>query len=326
MSRSSFFAETAGPGQSDLSLLDWYLAEMNRIYNLALGLYSDMEILRDETAAHATAAAASATSAESFSDLSEYWYNLILGLDLGSGNGKLIDGVVYYGTPGVAGANVTVDALTHKRKLLGVRGTNGSFYLPDALLDDLAVGEYVVLYNALDGAAEAPVTYETGGNLICPTLNVLNNQAFAIMLRADVGTVKRFMLLKFEGEMPESPNQLESIIIAASDETTALTAGAAKVTFRMPYALALTSIRGSLSTAQTSGSILTVDVNQDGVSLFSTLLTIDNGERTTITAATQPVVPPITLGIDGEITVDIDQVGDGTAKGLKIMLIGTKPA
>ena len=28
---------------------------------------------------------------------------------------------------------------------------------------------------------------------------------------------------------------LESIIVAASDETTALTTGAAKVTFRMPY-------------------------------------------------------------------------------------------
>ena len=28
--------------------------------------------------------------------------------------------------------------------------------------------------------------------------------------------------------------------------------------------------------------------------------------------------------VDAEITVDIDQVGDGTAKGLKVVLIGTR--
>ena len=37
----------------------------------------------------------------------------------------------------------------------------------------------------------------------------------------------------------------ESIIVAASDETTALTTGSAKVTFRMPYAFTLTAVRAS---------------------------------------------------------------------------------
>ena len=36
---------------------------------------------------------------------------------------------------------------------------------------------------------------------------------------------------------------VQSIIVAASDETTALTTGTAKVTFRMPYAFTLTSVR-----------------------------------------------------------------------------------
>lgn len=110
---------------------------------------------------------------------------------------------------------------------------------------------------------------------------------------------------------------------AASDETTALTTGAAKVTFRMPRAMTLTGVRASLSTAQTSGSILTVNIKQDGVTILSTKITIDNGEKTSTTAATPPVISDSALPDDSEITVDIDQVGDGTAKGLKITLLGT---
>jgi hypothetical protein len=116
----------------------------------------------------------------------------------------------------------------------------------------------------------------------------------------------------------------EPIIICASDETTALTTGTAKVTFRMPYAFTLTGIRASLSTAQTSGSIFTVDVNESGSTILSTKITIDNTEKTSTTAATAPVLSDTSLADDAEITIDIDQVGDGTAKGLKVTLLGRK--
>lgn len=115
-----------------------------------------------------------------------------------------------------------------------------------------------------------------------------------------------------------------AIQLAASDETTALTTGTAKITFRMPHGVALTGVRASLSTAQTSGSIFTVDINKGGVSILSTKLTIDNGEKTSTTAATPAVISDSALADDAEITIDIDQVGDGTAKGLKITLIGTR--
>lgn len=115
-----------------------------------------------------------------------------------------------------------------------------------------------------------------------------------------------------------------SICIAASDETTALTTGAAKATFRMPHAMTLTEIRASLTTAQSSGSIFMVDVNEGGTTIISTKITIDNGEKTSTTAATPPVISDSALADDAEITIDIDQVGDGTAKGLKVYLIGTR--
>lgn len=119
-------------------------------------------------------------------------------------------------------------------------------------------------------------------------------------------------------------NSVESLIVACSDETTALTTGTGKVTFRMPYAFTLTSVRASLTTAQTSGSIFTVDINEAGSTILSTKLTVDNGEKTSTTAATPAVVSDTSLADDAEITVDIDQIGDGTAKGLKVYLIGSR--
>jgi hypothetical protein len=113
------------------------------------------------------------------------------------------------------------------------------------------------------------------------------------------------------------------LVVAASDEATALTTGTAKITFRMPRAVTLTAVRASLTTAQASGSIFTVDVNENGTSILSTKLTIDNTEKTSTTAATPPVISDTALADDAEMTIDIDQIGNGTAKGLKVMLIGT---
>lgn len=112
--------------------------------------------------------------------------------------------------------------------------------------------------------------------------------------------------------------------IACSDESTALTTGTGKVTFHMPYPMTLTEVIGELSTPQTSGSIFTADLNEAGTSVLSTKITIDNTEETSLTA-TPPVISDSALAKGAKMTVDFDQVGDGTAKGFKIHLIGTTP-
>jgi len=118
--------------------------------------------------------------------------------------------------------------------------------------------------------------------------------------------------------------QAEALGIAISDETTALTSGTAKATFRMPYAFTLTAVRASLTTAQASGSLFTVDINDGGASILSTKLTIDNAEKTSTTAAAAAVISDTALADDAEITIDIDEIGDGSAKGLKVWLIGNQ--
>jgi hypothetical protein len=124
------------------------------------------------------------------------------------------------------------------------------------------------------------------------------------------------------GSLATQSSVTETFIIACSDETTALTAGTAKVTFRMPYAFTLTAVRASVTTAPT-GSVLTVDINEAGTSILSTKLTIDASEKTSTTAATAAVISDSALADDAEITIDIDGVGSTVAgAGLKVYLIG----
>lgn len=116
----------------------------------------------------------------------------------------------------------------------------------------------------------------------------------------------------------------ESFIIACSDESTALTTGTAKVTFRMPYAFTLQAVRASVTTAPV-GSTIIVDINEGGTTILSTKLSIDASEKTSTTAAVPPVISDSALADDAEITIDIDQVGSGTAgAGLKVALIGVR--
>lgn len=117
--------------------------------------------------------------------------------------------------------------------------------------------------------------------------------------------------------------QLESIVIALGDETTAITTGTAKVTIRMPYAFTLTDVRASLATAGSSATI--VNVKEAGASIFSTKLQIDSGAKTSVGSAAPRVISDTSLADDAEITLDIDTAGAG-AKGLKVTLIGRQSA
>src|SRR3546814_18818128 len=76
----------------------------------------------------------------------------------------------------------------------------------------------------------------------------------------------------------------------------------------------------SLTTASSSGAV-TVDINEAGSTILSTKLTIDQGEKTSTTAATPAVISDASLGDDAEITIDVDGAGTDAA-GLKVTLIG----
>ena len=121
-------------------------------------------------------------------------------------------------------------------------------------------------------------------------------------------------------ELTAARDDITSFQLAASDLTSSITSGTDKAYFRMPRGMTLTEVRASLLTASTSGAV-TIDVNKNTVSVLSTLLTIDQDEKTSVTAAVPAVISDGTLADDDEIVIDIDGAGTG-AVGLIITLIG----
>jgi len=123
------------------------------------------------------------------------------------------------------------------------------------------------------------------------------------------------------------PAFTQSFIIAASDESTALTTGNSKISFRMPYAFTLTAGAGGITAScnqAPTGAILTVDVNEAGSTILSTKLTIAIGSTTSV-GGTAPVINDVNLAANALMTIDIDQIGSTNAgTGLKITLIGVK--
>tara|TARA_R110000868_G_scaffold104279_3_gene287204 strand:+ start:774 stop:1409 length:636 start_codon:yes stop_codon:yes gene_type:complete len=109
------------------------------------------------------------------------------------------------------------------------------------------------------------------------------------------------------------------IVVACSDEVTAITTGTAKVTFRMPFAATLVSVRASL-TAATTGTEMQIDINETGTSVFNAgtaTLRINSGATTSVGATNAFVISDSSLADNAVMTIDVDQVGTG-AKGLKV--------
>jgi hypothetical protein len=88
---------------------------------------------------------------------------------------------------------------------------------------------------------------------------------------------------------------------------------------RIPYDFRLTAVRASVLTA---GSLVTVDIQEEGVSILSTLLTIDATEKTSTTAVTPVVISDYALADDAEVTIDLTIGGGEAPIDLKVYLIG----
>lgn len=111
--------------------------------------------------------------------------------------------------------------------------------------------------------------------------------------------------------------------VAVSDETTALTTGTAKLTFYIQQAFTLVSIWAGLSAQSTSGAV-TIDVKKNGTTIFSTKITIDANEDTSLTAAAAYALTGTTTFAKGDkVTVNIDGAGTAAA-GLKLFFEGVR--
>lgn len=122
------------------------------------------------------------------------------------------------------------------------------------------------------------------------------------------------------------PVQKFSNEVALSDLSTNLTVGNGKASFFAECDLINISFFVGVATQQAAGAILMFDVNKNGTSMMTTTkLTIDNGEDTSLTAATPAVLTTTTWSKGDKITVDIDVVGTALAKGAVLSYSGDRP-
>lgn len=112
--------------------------------------------------------------------------------------------------------------------------------------------------------------------------------------------------------------------IIVGDETTDLVVADDTLTFRMPYAMNVTEIRANVNTAPVGDDIV-IDIEEGGATILSTLITIDDGDKTSVDSATPAVISDADLADNSEISVNIDAIGDTTdGNGLKLWFIGTR--
>lgn len=116
-------------------------------------------------------------------------------------------------------------------------------------------------------------------------------------------------------------NSYETVGIALSDQTTALTIGE-KVAFDMPFDLDVTRVWATVKTAPV-GSNLQFDVEDEGTSILSAVLEIAASGFNAETSVFASDATHYQLHEGDLVSVDIDQIGSSTAgAGAVIFLEG----
>jgi len=112
------------------------------------------------------------------------------------------------------------------------------------------------------------------------------------------------------------------ITIALGDQTTAITAGNSKDSFRLLFAGTLIDIQAEVITAPTGAGNLIVDVNKNGITVLSTKLIFDATKDNTFASVTQRVISAPVFAKNDKISFDVDAIsGTLAGAGLKVTMI-----
>ena len=118
-----------------------------------------------------------------------------------------------------------------------------------------------------------------------------------------------------------SKNEDYVLPVAMSDQGTAIVVGVA-VTLPVLVRMAISQVQCSLGVVSSAG-IVTVNIKKNGATIFTTKVTIDANEASSLTAAAAAVLieNPTLISPGDVLSFEIDGAGTG-AKGLCAWLLG----
>lgn len=134
--------------------------------------------------------------------------------------------------------------------------------------------------------------------------------------------------------LDEMPGELEQVSwkkvgrvwhLILTDGITSPAAGDSFFSWTVPSFLdgaRITRVEAAVTDTSASGGPILIQLAIGANDLLLTRINIDDGEKTSMTAATQPVISDIyrVLRTGDQIDVDIDDIGDGTAYGWQLFI------
>lgn len=134
--------------------------------------------------------------------------------------------------------------------------------------------------------------------------------------------VQEFRLIQRGFDLIGLQNGVIKYQLSCSDLVSPLTAGPARAYFRTTDAFNLLEVRASLLQASEEGAVR-VNVIINGYTALFVPITIDEGQRTSLTSSRPPSIAYVALPDDSEVIIDILTAGVN-AKGLITSFIGVR--
>jgi hypothetical protein len=132
--------------------------------------------------------------------------------------------------------------------------------------------------------------------------------------------VNEFALIQRGFDLIGSVRGATKYQLSCSDLTSDLETNLEAAYFRLQRALVVTEVRASVLQPSVTGAI-TIQLTVNGTPMLATPLTLDQGERTSTTAAVPHILSLSSLPDDAEVVVQILAPG-ANAKGLIVSMIG----
>lgn len=235
-------------------------------------------------------------------DTAENEVDVGLAQDIGSHDmDTLIDG---HPTTSIA---IASGVLAATRRAIIVQAESGTADVLDTI-SGLNDGDYAELY--ADAGDTITVTHDIGGTNSLHLTDKIN-----ILLSEKVPLV----LVRKGGEFyQESGPQITEIVLAINGAQDNLATGDNKQAFPVPKKGKVIKIKGNVDTGSSSG-VVTLAVRKNSTDILSTLITIDQSETSSETAATPPVIKSDgseVLAADDRLRLDVDGVGVGSKGGV----------